>query len=230
MSFISYNLIMKKLIEFFHNEMDIKRAKQQGFVLREVKDPSTVGGHSFREAIMGWILAGAENTGLDEDRLIKLTLCHDLIAGYAGDITPYDPIISKYKGKNLKEMYTKWVRLPQADKKKFYRRQSNQEQGALRKLTANLPKSLAIEMAALWREFKEGTSREGRFIQQLDMLENFLQAVEYWRNDKTFPIESWWQQMKELMADPTLVRLLTEIDEQLFKNELRVVKPKKKRR
>ena len=132
---------MKKLIEFFLKTGDIKRAKQQGFVLREVKDPSTVGGHSFREAIMGWILAGAENTGLDEDRLIKLTLCHDLIAGYAGDITPYDPIISKYKGKNLKEMYTKWVRLPQADKKKFYRRQSNQEQGALRKLTAAISRT-----------------------------------------------------------------------------------------
>ncbi|MDP2637236.1 MAG: HD domain-containing protein [bacterium] len=221
---------MKKLIKFFLKTGEIKRAKQRGLVLRGIQDPATVGSHSFREALMGWTLARAENTGLDENRLIKLTLCHDLVAGYAGDITPYDLIINKYKGKNLKEMYTKWVRLPQADKKKFYKWQSNQEQKALRKLVADLPKSLAVEMAALWREFREGTSHEGRFIQQLDMLENFLQAVEYWKDDKTFPIESWWQQMKELMADPILVQLLAQIDEHLFKNELRVAKSKKKKR
>lgn len=208
---------MKKLITFFLKTGEVKRRKQQGFVLRGIKDPPTVGSHSFREALMGWILAKAEGTGLDENRLIKLILCHDLVAGYAGDITPYDPIMHKYKGKDLKEMYKRWIRLSQKEKERFYKWQSNEEQKALRKLCADLPKFFGIEMAALWREFKEGTSREGRFVQQLDMLENFLQAVEYWRDDKTFPIESWWQQMKELISDTLLVRLLSQIDEYFFK-------------
>lgn len=220
MPFLVYDKNMKNLIQFFLKAGEVKRFKQRGLVLRGVKDPITVGAHSFREAIMAWVLAKADSTGLDENRLIKLVLFHDLVAGYAGDITPYDPLLKKNKGRNLKEMYEKWIRLSSKEKERFHAWQEKEEKNALKKLVLGLPLSLVAEMTSLWNEFKEGTSREGRFIQQLDMLENFFQAIEFWRKDKTFPIESWWQQMKELLNEPLLVHFLAEIDKHLYKPKL----------
>ncbi|MBI2123647.1 MAG: HD domain-containing protein [Candidatus Wildermuthbacteria bacterium] len=211
---------MRNLIQFFLKIGEVKLKKQRGLVLRNIKDPATVGNHSFREALMAWVLAKAEHTGLDENRLIKLVLFHDLVAGYAGDITPYDPLLKKGRGKNLKKMYEKWVRLSSKEKKQFYAWQKKEEYKALKRLIANLPSSLKAELTALWDECKEGSSREGRFVQQLDMLENFFQAIEYWKKDKSFSIESWWQQMKELLNEPLLVQFLGQVDEYLYKPEL----------
>lgn len=220
---------MKNLISFFLKSGEVKRLKQRGLVLRGIKDPATVGGHSFREAIMAWVLAKTGVSGLDENRLIKLALCHDLIAGYAGDITPYEPLLGKNKGRKRQEMYKKWVRLSKKEKERFYIWQRRHEQKTLRELTSLLSKPLAAEMISLWREYEEGTSREGRFIPQLDILENFLQSIEYWIEDKTFPIESWWQQMKELVNEPILIDLLSSIDEYLYKSAVRARKMRKQK-
>lgn len=207
---------MKHLIEFFLKVGQVKNRKQRGLVLRKIKDPARIGGHSFREATMGWILAKAGKTGLDENRVIKLALCHDLVAGLAGDFTPYEPLIKKYKGKNLNEMYRKWVRLSTEEKIRFHTWQRTQERKTLFRLASHLPTDLRREWVALWKEYEEGSSPEGRFVQQLDMMENFLQSIEYWLEDKKFPIESWWQQMKELINDPLLVKLLISIDDILY--------------
>jgi hypothetical protein len=43
-------------------------------------------------------------------------------------------------------------------------------------------------------------------------MENFLQALEYWKEDKNFFIESWWQQMKESISEPTLIKFLEQLD------------------
>ena len=52
---------METLIEFFLKAGEVKRMKQRGLVLRGIKDPALVGGHSFRTAIMAWTLARAGN-------------------------------------------------------------------------------------------------------------------------------------------------------------------------
>lgn len=208
---------MKHLIDFFLKAGEVKRLKQRGLVLRGIKDPVTVGAHSFREALMGWVLARVGNTGLDSGRVIKLVLIRDLCAGYAGDPTPYDSVLKKTSKKDFKKMYTRWVRLSKSEKERAYRARWKHEQKSLKKLTKNLPEVLALEMEALWKEFQEGMTREGKFVQQLHFLENFLQSLEYWREDKKFPIESWWQQMKELISDSLLLELLKELDQEFYR-------------
>ena len=39
------------------------------------------------------------------------------------------------------------------------------------------------------------------------------EILDDWKKDKRFPIDSWWQQMKELISDPFLVELLEVLDE-----------------
>lgn len=208
---------MKHLIDFFLKAGEVKRLKQRGLVLRGVKDAVTIGAHSFREAIMGWTLARTGNAGLDTGRIIKLVLMRDLCAGYAGDPTPYDPILKKTSKKEFKKIYARWVRLSKSAKERSYREQWNREQKSLKKLTKNLPNILALEMEALWLEFKEGRTREGKFVQQMHFLENFLQSLEYWKKDPSFLIESWWQQMKELISEPFLVQFLEALDKKFYK-------------
>jgi len=203
---------MEHLIEFFLKTGKVKRLKQRGLVLRGVKDPALVGSHSFRTAIMAWTLARMENEGLDTGRLIKIILIHDLVGGYAGDLTPYEALIWKTSKKDFAKMYRKWVRVSKKEKETFSKQQRVKERSALKKLMLLVPKSLATEIQSLWAEYDQRLTREGRFVHQVHMLENHLQSLEYWQEDKTFPIESWWHEVKELMSDPILIEFVQELD------------------
>lgn len=213
---IGYDQNMENLIEFLLKAGEVKCLKQRGLVLRGVKDPVTVGAHSFRTAIMGWVLARAGNSGLDGNRIIKIVLVHDLIAGYAGDLTPYEPLLSQHKTKKIKKIFERWIRIPVKKKHYFYNIQRAREQKSLKELSKYLPKSLALEIEYLWKEWKEGLTREGRFVQQVDMLENFIQSLEYWKVDKKFPIDSWWQETKQLISDPLLIKFLEALDKKFY--------------
>lgn len=201
---------MKGLVNFFIKAGEIKRMKQRGLIFRGVKDPVTVAAHSFREALMGWVLNEAEKIKLNTKKILKITLLHDLCAGYAGDITPYESFLPK-KGKPKKELFKRWVRFSRREKRKFFLEKSKREREALKKLTSKLPENLKKEMRNLWSEYEKGSTKEGRFIQQLDMLENLFQALEYWEEDKKFPIRAWWDQMKELIDNPILLNFMEEL-------------------
>ncbi|MBU1015142.1 HD domain-containing protein [Patescibacteria group bacterium] len=203
------------LIALFRKIGEIKRLKQRGFVLREVADPPTVGAHGFREALMGWIFASMGEKKMDAAKIIKTTLIHDLCAGYAGDFTPYEPILEKTGGGSTqKKLFEKWVHLSKKEKELSYDRQRAAEQKCLSVLLKDLPERIKKEMEMLWYDYEQGRTREGRFVQQIDMLENFLQALEYWAQDATFPIESWWHQIKELLTEPILIEFLSALDKE----------------
>ena len=207
---------MEDLIEFFLKAGEVKRLKQRGLVLRGVTNPALIGEHSFREALMGWVFARKHDPPLDSTRIMKMVLLHDLARGYAGDITPYDPILKKHRGISTEEIYKSWVRLPQKEKLRFFEESEKKESKALRKLVAHLPPIIKHEFEALWKEYSSGATKEARFVYQLHTMENFLQALEYWRNDKSFPIESYWHQMKEAMSDPLLIELLQALDNKFY--------------
>jgi putative hydrolase of HD superfamily len=202
---------MKNLINFFIEAGKIKRMKQRGLVFRGVKEPVTVASHSFRETLMAWVLGKIKNPWLNTEKLIKITLVRDLCAGCAGDITPYDSLFPK-NGKPDKKIFEKWPRFSKKEKEAFFLEKHKKDWTALKKLTSKLPANIKREMRELWLEYEKGLSKEGRFIQQVDMLENLIQALEYWQEDKKFPIEAWWHQMKELTHDPILLELLEELD------------------
>ena len=207
---------MEDIIEFFLKAGEVKRLKQRGLVLRGVHDPARVGGHSFREALMGWVLAKGNGTGLDSARVIKLTLVRDLASGYAGDPTPYEPLIWKNENINVEEVFKKWIRLPKEEKEQFSKQKAEQQRNSLEQLCKHLPDAIANEMKNLWAEFENQSSKEARFVLQIHFLENFLQSLEYWEKDKKFPMESWWHQIKELISEPLLVELMEKLDDRFY--------------
>ena len=196
---------MKDLLNFLIEVGKLKRIKRKGWVLRGVKDPETIAAHTFRMTIMAWLLCSKKTLNLD--KILKMCLIHDLCEVCAGDTTPYDKILPKDK-KQWKKIINKWPRLSKIEKEKTFLEKYRKEDKALKKLISDLPTSLKKEITNLWNDYEKGLTREGRFVRQLDRIENLLQALEYWKKDKQFSMEPWWIQIEELVDDPILLEFM----------------------
>ncbi len=200
---------MEELLNFFIEIGKLKRQKRKGWVLRGVKDPETIAAHTFRVAILAWFLG--EQKKLNINKILKISLIHDLCEVYAGDTTPYDELLPKDK-KRWKEIISKWPRLSKVEKEKIFLKKYKKENRALAKLIFKLPLSLKKEIKNLWKDYEKGLTPEGRFVRQVDRIENLIQALEYWEKGKPFAIGPWWVQIEELVDDPILLKFIKTLD------------------
>jgi len=200
---------MCDILNFVMQTGKLKRLGRTGWILAGVKNPETVAQHTFQMTFLAWFLG--EIKGLDTDRIVKIALVHDLCEVYAGDQTPYDPIIATGI-KDVKKLVSKPPRVPYTQRLEWLIGKLNTEWKALSKLTSDLPKELREEMLNLWIDFEEGLTKEGRFVYQVDQMVNLTQAIEYWKKDKSFPITPWWITIKEKIDDPVLLKFIAEMD------------------
>lgn len=201
---------MNNFIDFFIDVGKLKKQKRSGWVLRGVKNPETIAEHSFRVALMGWILADKKEK-LNIERIIKMALIHDICEVYAGDITPYDSILPKNK-KDLKKLMRTNPRFSNSEKRELALEKHKKEWQALVRITSRLERKLREEILDLWLDYEEGQTKEGRFLKQVDKVENLLQALEYWKKDKNFPIVPWWIEAREIFNDPVLLEFTESLD------------------
>lgn len=198
----------ENLINFFIAIGKLKRMPRRGWVLRRVKNPETIAEHSFRVALLSWFLGEKEKFNLKE--IIKMALVHDLCEIYAGDITPYDKFLTSKKYKI--ELFEKWPRFSKHEKMEQFLYKHKKEWLSLIKLTSKLEPEIRHEIIKLWFNYKEGLTKEGRFVHQVDKIENLLQALEYWSKNKKFPITPWWLEIEELIDNPILLKFLDVLD------------------
>ena len=201
---------MEELLNFFIEVGKLKRKKRKGWMLRGIKEPETIASHTFRMVVMSWLLSRRKK--LNVNKILKMSLIHDLCEIYAGDTTPYDKLLPKDK-KQWKQIVSKWPRLSKREKEKSFLEKYKKEAEALEKLILKLPPDLKKEMRNLWADYEKGLTREGRFVRQVDRVENLLQALEYWKKDKPFAIKPWWIQIEELVDDPILLEFLEALEE-----------------
>ena len=183
-------------------------------MLRGIKNPETIAAHTFRMTIMAWILCCHKN--LDLNKVLKMSLIHDICEVFSGDTTPYDKILPKDK-KQWKKVLDKWPRLSQKEKNKFFISKYRKEYQGLQKIISNLPKNFKKEIKDLWNDYENGLTGEGRFVRQLDRIENLLQALEYWEKGEKFSIYPWWVQIEELIDDPTLFKFMKILEKKFHK-------------
>lgn len=108
-----------------------------------------------------WLVLALCPPHLDRGRALAIATLHDLAEATVGDITPHDGI-------------------DKADKQR-------REAEALRALVAPLPDAAALE--ALWWDYEEGHTPEGRWVKALDKLDMALQAADYAASDGIEPSE-----------------------------------------
>lgn len=78
-----------RLIEFLVHAGEMKKTRRTGWVLHKVPNPESVAEHSFRTALMAYVLADELNA--DGNKLVKMALVHDLGEAIIGDIAVIDP-------------------------------------------------------------------------------------------------------------------------------------------
>jgi putative hydrolase of HD superfamily len=200
---------MQKISNFLIKIGTLKDMKRKGWVLRGVKNPESIADHTFRMTLAAWLLA--LKGGLNVNRVIKMALIHDLCEVYAGDSTPYDHFLPK-NAKDLKKLVATWPRLSKAEKQHLSSKKYHKEDTALNKLIVDLPLNIKREIKGLWMDYEQGLTKEGRFVRQIDRLENLLQALEYWKKDRKFPISSWWVQIEELVDQPDLIEFMISLE------------------
>lgn len=205
---------MKDVVEFLIEVGKLKKISRKGWVLRGIKNPETIAAHTFRLAFMAWILG--KQMKLNVNKILKMCLIHDICEVYAGDTTPYHPLPPKSQ-KEWKKITQKWPRFSKKEKEKFFHEKYDKENKALKKLIFKLPPVIKKEIKNLWSDYEEGLTSEGRFVRQVDRVENLLQALEYWQKEKKFAIEPWWVQIEELVDHPLLIEFLEVLEKKFHR-------------
>jgi len=205
-----------EILNFLIKIGKLKEIMRKGAILIKAKNPETIAEHSFRVAIMSWVLAEEKRTKLNFEKILKMGLIHDICEVYTGDITLYDKILPKDE-KEWPELFDKWPRFSRREKRKIVQKKQKQEKKALRKLIANLPKDLKEEVKDLQAEYQELSSKEARFVKQVNRIETLLQALEYGRESKRPPYKSWWIGTAEKVDDPLLIKFMAELEKKFCK-------------
>jgi putative hydrolase of HD superfamily len=100
---------------------------------------------------VAWLVLALCPRGLDRGRALAIALLHDLAEVRTGDITPHDGV-------------------PRDEKRR-------REQGAMGELLQ--PFDHGDELMALWREYEDRSTPEGRFVRTCDKLDMALTAQRY---------------------------------------------------
>jgi putative hydrolase of HD superfamily len=200
---------MKSILNFLIEIGKLKKMPRRGWVLREIKNPETIAAHSFRMSIMAWLLG--KQRKLNVSKIIKISLIHDICEVYAGDTTPYHPFLSKNK-KEWKKITQKWPRFSKEEKEKNFFEKHKRERTALKRLIIKLTPKIRKEIEGLWLDYEKGLTPEGRFVRQVDRVENLLQALEYHKKEGHFAIDPWWIQIEELVDDPALLEFMKALE------------------
>jgi putative hydrolase of HD superfamily len=141
---------MENLVHFFYEMGLLKRIRRSGWWVAGIDDPESVAEHSFRTAILGYVLATME--GADPLRTAAICLFHDIHEARIGD---------------LHRVNTRYLDPGQAEGKAF-------EEQAQR-----LPPGTAESVVAMVQEGRCGTTLEARLARDADLLECLIQAREY---------------------------------------------------
>jgi putative hydrolase of HD superfamily len=140
---------LEAIAGFIYESGQLKHSKRQGWWQAGIKDPETVAEHSFRVAVIGYVLALME----DADPAITAATClfHDIVETRLGDI----PNVAKhYTSPETPEVVA-------ADQ------------------VADMPSALADHIKGLVHNYSEQTSKEAILARDADKLECVMQAREY---------------------------------------------------
>jgi len=208
---------MKNLLDFFLEVEKLKEMPRTGWVLRGVRNPETIAEHTFRLAVVCWLLT--EKRNFNVKRAILIALFHDLCEVFAGDITPflYYPHLPRNK-EERKKMLMKWTRLYQKEKQKIGRIKFEKEKEGCLKLIKFLKPGLGKKILSLWSDYEKGTPKEGKFVNQLNRIETLIQSIEYFGIEDKIAGTNWWEWAEEIVEDPLLLKFLKVIQGKFYEN------------
>lgn len=152
---------INQLLSVFSDAVTLKRVPRSGWLLRNVPQVESVADHSHSMAVMTLALAdvlnasGALAVPLDAGRALSIAVLHDLAESRLTDLP----------GPAMRYL------APEA--------KSRAESAAIAEILRPLPSAAAFR--ALWHEFEDATTPEGRLVCDADKLELMVQCLRYER-------------------------------------------------
>ena len=138
------------IAKFLYEVGQLKRVKRSGWWIAGVKDPESVAEHTFRAAVITYLLARLE--GADTGKAVLMALFHDLPEARTND------------AHRIVRRYADW---------------RNVDKKAMNEQSKRLPHEVANEVASFFEEFEKEASAEARLVRDADLLECLMQAREY---------------------------------------------------
>ncbi|MDI6602903.1 MAG: HD domain-containing protein [Patescibacteria group bacterium] len=207
---------MKNILKFLIDIGKLKSVLRKGITFYGVKNPDSAIDHSFRMAMMIWLFGKEKKINIEKS--LKIALIHDMCKVLTGDITPYDGLLPKNK-KERDKFVRRWRRLSLREKEKRHIQKFKKEYNALEKLISKLPSKIKAELKRLWLDYHRSESLEAKFVSQIDIVENLLEAFEWWGKNKKFPTQPWWEHAEEAIEEPLLLDFLKEIKKEELKKK-----------
>ena len=160
-----------RLVDLLIETATLKRMPRTGWGMRGVPHVESVAEHSFGAAFVAMALAAVLGEGIvDLEKVLIMALLHDLAEV------------------RLTDLPASAIRLiPETVK-------GQAEARAIGELLSSLPGG--GQMAALWQEFEEGSSPEGRLVRDADNLEMMGQCLSY-EQAGSRGLDEFWQAMDQ---------------------------------
>ena len=141
-----------KILDFFILVGKLKDEKRRGWKVSGVKNAESVADHSYRLALMTFIIGSKMD--LDVNRAVKMALVHDIAESIIGDIIVWKDFDMTKKDKRVKEL---------------------EAMERIREMLGDHSQ----EVIELWEEYEENATVEAKFVKEMDVFEMLVQAMEY---------------------------------------------------
>lgn len=151
--------------------------------------------HSWKLALMVYVMAEQLDLKIDRLKAIKIALIHDIIEAKCGDVD-YRDILS---GKITKEEKNK------------------REHEAMGDIAITIKGSLSEEIKSLWNEYEVASSTEALFVKALDKIETMTHLLRVGYKAYDIPDQIATYADKHVAKVPELKPLLKEIKKELKK-------------
>ena len=142
---------MNNIARYIYEIGHMKRVKRSGWWLAGITDPESIAEHSFRTAILGYVLASLVE-GADAEKTAMICLIHDTGESRIND---------------LHRVAKRYINI------------GRNEEKALTEQVERLPENIAENVKALFDDYEARRSLEGKLAHDADLLECIFQAREY---------------------------------------------------
>ena len=178
--------------DFFKIAANLKNIPRQGWIDKlGMISPESVADHSYSTSLMAMVFG--DNFNLNSEKLLKMSLIHDLAESITGDLTP-GKISSEEK-----------IQL---------------ENKAMEEIFAQLPPLLRDSYFSIWTEFQENQTKEAQLIHDIDKLEMILQASIYSKKGYSPKSFNTFLDSASSIQNPELIKILSSLKKNfIFKNE-----------
>ena len=179
---------VKETRKFFKSAGELKKIKRSGWLRLGIKNAESDADHSYRTALIALIFGKRKK--LNEKKLLKMALIHDLSEAITGDY------ITEGAAKEIER-----------------NDQHEVEEKALKQILSGLPER--TELMKIWMEYENQKTPEAKILKEIDKLEMLFQALEYEKEGYSKEmLDDFWEYSEKYFKTKEIKEIFVELKKQ----------------